>query len=112
MADVNVWRRCVIWYLFRFSGARLAELAWNPSKALPRIESDKVGYITLTVVGKGDKIRQIPLPNICSNLLMRYRLARGLSEQPKALEQIPLIHEEKADTLVHADSTTKSRQCC
>jgi integrase/recombinase XerC len=99
MADVNVWRRCAIWALFRFSGARLAELAWNPSMALPRIESNKVGAITLTVVGKGNKVRQIPLPNICSNVLMRYRLARGLSELPDALEQIPLIHGEKAGYL-------------
>lgn len=99
MADVNVVRRCAIWILFRFSGARLAELAWNPSEALPRIEYDKVGAITLTVVGKGNKIRQIPLPTICVHVLQRYRLARGLSEQPDALEQIPLIHGEKAGYL-------------
>lgn len=99
IADVNVVRRCAIWSLFRFSGARLAELAWNPSQALPRIESDKVGAITLTVVGKGNKIRQIPLPSICVRVLQRYRLARGLSELPDVLEQIPLIHGEKAGYL-------------
>ncbi len=99
IADVNVVRRCAIWSLFRFSGARLAELAWNPSQALPRIESDKVGAITLTVVGKGNKIRQIPLPSICVRVLQRYRLARGLSELPDALEQIPLVHGEKAGYL-------------
>jgi integrase/recombinase XerC len=98
-ADVNVVRRCAIWILFRFSGARLSELAWNPSEALPRIAYDKVGSITLTVVGKGNKIRQIPLPTICVRVLRRYRLARGLSEQPDALEQIPLIHGEKAGYL-------------
>lgn len=99
MADVNVVRRCAIWILFRFSGARLAELAWNPSQALPRIGYDKVGAITLTVVGKGNKIRQIPLPTICVHVLQRYRLARGLCEQPDALEQIPLIHGEKSGYL-------------
>ena len=99
MPDVHILRRCAIWILFRFSGARLAELAWNPSQALPRIEFDKVGAITLTVVGKGNKIRQIPLPTICVNVLQHYRLARGLSEQPDALEQIPLIHGEKAGYL-------------
>lgn len=99
VADVNVWRRCAIWHLFRFSGARLAELAWNPLRALPRVDSDKVGAITLTVVGKGNKIRQIPLPTICVRVLQRYRLARGLSEQPEALDQIPLIHGEKAGYL-------------
>ncbi len=98
-ADANVWRRSVIWHLFRFSGARLAELAWNPSQALPRLEYDKVGAITLTVVGKGNKIRQIPLPTICSHVLLSYRLARGLPEQPDTLEQIPLIHGEKAGYL-------------
>ena len=99
IADANVVRRCAIWILFRFSGARLTELAWNPSQALPRVEYDKVGAITLTVVGKGNKIRQIPLPISCVLVLQRYRLARGLSEQPAALEQIPLIHGEKAGYL-------------
>lgn len=97
--DINVWRRCAIWHLFRFSGARLAELAWNPSQALPRVEFDKVGAITLTVVGKGNKIRQIPLPTLCTPLLSSYRLARGLPLQPDSLEQIPLIHGEKAGYL-------------
>jgi integrase/recombinase XerC len=99
MANVNVVRRCAIWILFRFSGARLSELAWDPSQALPRIDSDNVGAITLTVVGKGNKIRQIPLPTNCVHVLHRYRLARGLREQPDALEQIPLIHGEKAGYL-------------
>lgn len=99
VVDSNVWRSGAIWHLFRFSGARLAELAWNPSQALPRIESDKVGAITLTVVGKGNKIRQIPLPSICSQVLSSYRLARGLPQQPDALENIPLIHGEKAGYL-------------
>lgn len=99
MVDINIWRRCAIWALFRFSGARLAELAWNPSNALPRIEFDKVGAITLTVIGKGNKIRQIPLPTLCTHVLLRYRLARGLPEQPNVLELIPLIHGEKSGYL-------------
>lgn len=99
LADANVWRRSVIWHLFRFSGARLAELAWSPSQALPRLEYDRVGAITLTVVGKGNKIRQIPLPTLCSHVLLSYRLARGLPEQPDTLEQIALIHGEKAGYL-------------
>ena len=51
------------------------------------------------MVGKGNKVRQIPLPSICVHVLQRYRLARGLSEQPDALEQIPLIHGEKGGYL-------------
>jgi integrase/recombinase XerC len=99
VADVSVWRRCAVWHLFRFSGARLAELAWNPSQALPRIEYDNGGALTLTVLGKGNKARQIPLPSICSHVLLRYRMARGLPEQPEVLEQIPLIHGEKTGHL-------------
>jgi len=99
LADVDAIRCCAIWTLFRYSGARLAELAWNPQQSLPRIECDRVGAITLTVVGKGHKIRQIPLPSICVHVLQRYRLARGLSEQPDALEKIPLIHGEKSGYL-------------
>jgi integrase/recombinase XerC len=66
---------------------------------LPRIECDRVGAITLTVVGKGNKVRQIPLPSICVDVLKRYRVSRGLSEQPDTFEQIPLIHGEKGGYL-------------
>lgn len=99
MVDINILRRCAIWHLFRFSGARLAELAWNPSQALPRIDYDTAGAMTLTVVGKGNKLRQIPLPTLCSPVLQRYRLVRGLPEQPVALEQIALIHGAKSGFL-------------
>lgn len=97
--DIDVLRRCVIWHLFRFSGTRLAELAWNPMQALPRIECDKVGALTLTVVGKGNKLRQIPLPTICSDVLLKYRMARGIVARPDPTEQIPLIHGEKSGFL-------------
>ncbi|MDT7520577.1 tyrosine-type recombinase/integrase [Rhodoferax sp. TBRC 17660] len=97
--DVAALRRCAIWHLFRFSGARLAELAWNPSLCLPRIEHDRAGAMTLTVVGKGSKVRQIPLPSICKDSLLKYREARGLPERPDELEQVPLLHGEKSGYL-------------
>jgi site-specific recombinase XerD len=98
-ADSEAWRRAAIWTLFRFSGARLAELAWNPSVMLPHVEQDSNGAMTLTVIGKGEKTRPIPLPSCCNAVLQRYRLARGLPAQANGLERLPLIHGEKSGAL-------------
>ena len=96
---LTVWRRAAIWSLFRFAGVRLAELAWQPEVGLPRVEVDERGSLTLHVVGKGSKARSIPLPRRCADLLRDYRLARGLPTRPSVLEQLPLIHGEKASAL-------------
>jgi len=88
-----------IWTLYRLSGARLAELAWNRTAALPRLAVDGRGDWTLTVLGKGDKERAIPLPRAVDGVLRGYRLARGLPQLPHALERIPLIHGDKGGWL-------------
>lgn len=96
---LSVWRRAAIWTLFRYAGARLAELAWQPSTGLPRLEVDERRNLTLHVLGKGSKTRSIPLPQRCADVLRQYRLARGLPARPTALEHLPLIHGQKASAL-------------
>lgn len=97
--DLTSWRRAAIWNLFRYSGARLAELAWNTEAKLPRLDMDAHGDSVLTVMGKGNKERSIPLPTLSNSVLAAYRQARGLSVRPGHLEQVPLIHGDKGGAL-------------
>ncbi len=98
-ADLVRWRRAAVWTLYRYSGARLAELAWNAAPNLPRLEVDEHKAWLLTVLGKGEKERAIPLPHVCDAVLQAYRLARGLRALPNSLEQVPPIHGEKGGHL-------------
>ncbi|CAG9235797.1 Integrase family protein [Paraburkholderia sabiae] len=110
-----VWaRRCAIWSLYRFAGVRLAELEWSTEHGLPRVSVDVVvgapgggkecteNAWTLHVLGKGGKVRAIPLPSRCGPVLRAYRLARGLPPVPAPFESVPLIHSEKRDALGHS----------
>lgn len=93
--ELSTHRRATIWFLFRFSGARLAELAWDPSTMLPRLELDSQGSGLLMVKGKGAKPRSIPLPRVSSDPLRAYRVARGLSAHTHPLEQMALFNGHK-----------------
>jgi len=77
-------------------------LAWSSDTGLPRVEADNPEQWTLYVSGKGQKLRTIPLPIICIGVLRKYRMARGLSLEPKGHEQIPLIHGFKGGSLQEA----------
>lgn len=92
-------RRAVVWILYRCSGVRVSELAWDATTNLPRLEVEGDDAWTLLVMGKGAKARAIPLPRLCNEALRRYRGARGLPSRPSVLEQIPLVHGEKGGTL-------------
>lgn len=102
-----VRRRAAVWTLYRYSGARLAELVWNPQAGveagraigLPRLAVDERGDWLLTVMGKGNKERSVPLPRTCDAVLRAYRLARGLPAVPGLLEKVAPIHGEKGGHL-------------
>ncbi|TDY23498.1 site-specific recombinase XerD [Paraburkholderia sp. BL6665CI2N2] len=121
-------RRCAIWTLYRFAGVRLAELEWSAELGLPRlsVEPDGTtaaaraadpahgssgatgatgatgGQWTLHVLGKGGKVRAIPLPSRCAPVLRDYRVLRGLAAEPAPFESATLIHSEKRDALGHS----------
>jgi site-specific recombinase XerD len=97
--DITLLRRRAIWALYRFSGVRLAELAWSQETGLPRIEAEAPDLWTLHVHGKGDKLRAIPLPTACVQQVRAYRVARGLPAEPGATENLPLIHGFKGGSL-------------
>lgn len=93
------WRRAAIWTVFRTSGARLAELAWNPTEKMPRLENDATNGTVLTVLGKGNKLRLIPLPSMTTPVLEAYRHARGLTWPISSMEEVPLFHGDKGGAL-------------
>lgn len=97
--DVSVLRRNAIWILFRYSGVRLAELAWDAERNLPRIDIADGKNWTLYVHGKGDKTRAVPLPTSAVGPLRAYRVARGLPSDPEPHEVLPLIHGLKGGSL-------------
>lgn len=92
-------RRCAVWSLYRYAGARLAELVWSDPPGLPRLDVDADNQWTLHVLGKGVKLRAIPLPTVCVPALRAYRVARGLSPEPPPFEQLPLIHSDRRNAL-------------
>ncbi|MEM5367208.1 phage integrase N-terminal SAM-like domain-containing protein [Paraburkholderia azotifigens] len=59
----DVLRRAAIVAIYRFTGIRLDELAWDGG--FPRLRVDSGGW-TLIVLGKGQKERPIPLPDVCN----------------------------------------------
>ncbi|MBB5462626.1 tyrosine-type recombinase/integrase [Paraburkholderia sp. Cpub6] len=92
-------RRRAIWTLYRYGGVRLAELVWQEEPALPHVEVDDARQWTLHVLGKGNRLRAIPLPGACLPALRAYRNAMGLPADPPAAERLPLIHSERGPAL-------------
>ncbi|MFM0501544.1 tyrosine-type recombinase/integrase [Paraburkholderia caffeinilytica] len=81
-------RRAAIVALYRWTGARLDELAHRDG--YPRLRIDEDGW-TIEVQGKGRKLREIPLPDVCVPFIKRYRVARGLPPVPSSAESHPLV---------------------
>ncbi|WP_232452682.1 hypothetical protein [Burkholderia ubonensis] len=85
--------------LYRYAGVRLVELVWSDERQLPALDIDANGNWTLSVCGKGQKPRAIPLPTVCVSSLQDYRRLRGLPVQPSPGERAALIHGLKGGTL-------------
>lgn len=75
---------------------RVSELAerddWQP---IMGHFQKKMGYVWISIFGKGRKLRSVSVPDEMIPFLIRYRKHRGLSEWPEANEQEPLIHKLK-----------------
>jgi site-specific recombinase XerD len=78
---------------FYLLGLRISEV----SETLGRIPCmgdfapDKYGLWWFTTVGKGNKVRDVAVPDAMLEALKRYRLSCGLSPLPVRGEQIPLL---------------------
>jgi integrase/recombinase XerC len=58
-------QRRAIWTLYRYAGVRLVEFVLSDEVQLPKLEVADNGSWTLTVLGKGRKMRVIPSPAVC-----------------------------------------------
>lgn len=89
-------------YLFMMSafyllGLRISELADTPGR-VPKMgdfSPDKHDRWWFTTVGKGNKVRDVAVPNAMLEALKRYRLSRGLTPLPSRGENTPLLHKER-----------------
>lgn len=82
---------------FYLLGLRISELAETPGR-IPKMGDfapDKRGLWWFTTVGKGNKIRDVAVPDEMLVILKRYRLSRGLISLPSREEPTPLIHKER-----------------
>lgn len=82
---------------FYLLGLRISELADTPGR-IPKMGDfapDKHDRWWFTTVGKGNKVRDVAVPNAMLAALKRYRLSRSLSPLPSRGEQTPLLHKER-----------------
>ncbi|WP_175773321.1 tyrosine-type recombinase/integrase [Paraburkholderia phenazinium] len=81
-------RRALVLALYRYTGARCAELA--SEKGFPKLLVSGTDW-SLELMGKGQRMRRIPLPTRCIQCIQRYRESRGLPAVPSPIEDMPLI---------------------
>jgi site-specific recombinase XerD len=82
---------------FYLLGLRISELAETPGR-IPKMGDfapDKHGLWWFTTVGKGNKIRDVAVPDAMLDILKRYRLSLGLSALPSREEPTPLLNKER-----------------
>ena len=82
---------------FYLLGLRISELADTPGR-IPKMSDfspDKHGRWWFTTVGKGNKQRDVAVPDSMIDVLKRYRSSLSLSPLPSRGEQTPLIHKQR-----------------
>jgi site-specific recombinase XerD len=82
---------------FYLLGLRISELAETPGR-YPKMSDfapDKRGLWWFTTVGKGNKVRDVAVPDDMLQALKRYRLSIGLTALPSRGENTPLLHKQR-----------------
>lgn len=95
--DVRYERVLFLMSAFYLLGLRISELAETPGR-IPKMGDfapDKHGLWWFTTVGKGNKIRDVAVPDAMLNILKRYRLSCNLSALPARDEPTPLLSKER-----------------
>lgn len=85
---------------FYLLGLRISELAETPGRIpiMGHFAPDKHGLWWFTTVGKGNKQRDVAVPDELLTALKRYRSSRNLPPLPLRDEQSPLLHKERGRT--------------
>jgi site-specific recombinase XerD len=82
---------------FYLLGLRISELATTPGR-IPKMNDfapDKEGHWWFTTVGKGNKVRDVAVPDDMLTALKRYRQTLNLSPLPNRSENAPLLAKER-----------------
>lgn len=82
---------------FYLLGLRISELADTPGR-IPKMGDfapDKHSRWWFTTVGKGNKQRDVAVPDSMLEALKRYRSSLSLSALPSRGEQTPLVHKQR-----------------
>jgi len=82
---------------FYLLGVRISELAATPlhNPTMQDFSRDEAGRWWFTVIGKGNKRREIAVPDALLTALKRYRRSRQLTPLPLRGESSPLLHNAK-----------------
>jgi site-specific recombinase XerD len=82
---------------FYLLGLRISELAETPGRipSMGDFAPDKRGLWWFTTVSKGNKIRDVAIPDEMLDILKRYRQSRGLTPLPARDETTPLLHKQR-----------------
>ncbi|MBT4885532.1 MAG: site-specific integrase [Legionellales bacterium] len=92
-------RHLFIISVFYLLGLRISELASTElhKPVMGDFSRDKDGLWWLTVIGKGNKMRDIAVPNSLLDTLKRYREFLCLTPLPLRGEQTPILHNYKTN---------------
>jgi site-specific recombinase XerD len=82
---------------FYLLGLRISELAETPGRipCMGDFAPDKQSRWWFTTVGKGNKMRDIAVPDTMLSALKRYRLSQHLTPLPARGEPTPLLNKER-----------------
>lgn len=96
-ADSHHERTLFLMSAFYLLGLRISELAYNDDRIaeMGNFAPDKRGLWWYTTVGKGNKIRDVAVPDELISALKRYRVSLDLPPLPHRGENTPLLTKMK-----------------
>ncbi len=95
--DPEKERHLFLMSAFYLLGLRISELAETPGR-IPKMGDfapDKHGLWWFSTVGKGNKMRDVAVPDAMLTILKRYRINRGCPDLPTRDETTPLLHRQR-----------------
>lgn len=99
MADENAEDERILFMMsaFYLLGLRISELAETPGRCpkMGDFAPDKQGLWWFTTVGKGNKLRDVAVPDALLSALRRYRMSQNLSPLPGREESTPLLNKQR-----------------
>ena len=92
-------RHLFIFSAFYLLGCRISELVDSPGRKpiMSDFYQDSHGLWWFKTVGKGNKAREIAVPDAMLEALRRYRHYLGMTAQPSANDQTPIIPKKKGE---------------